>query len=221
VYVDAETNTTYDTYRFGSGDGEDMISFVDGGMLCGQWQGIYWYVSSSLGSFAGKQYLFYGDEERDIIYCCESLDCNYDPGQCIADGRDGNDTIAGTNGNDTLYGGTGIDTIYGLDGDDTLLGWTERDYLYGNAGVDELYGEAGDDYLCGGENRDCLDGGSGDDTLLGDDYYGPTAECNRLIGGSHDDGDFCRCCYDDDGCGEVVSGCEETDNCIDDDCDTC
>lgn len=73
-----------------------------------------------------------------------------------ADGRGGNDAMAGALRDDRLGGGFGDDTLFGGGGNDTLLG---------GPGDDRLNGESGDDLLDGGSGGDLLQGASGQDTL--------------------------------------------------------
>ncbi|WP_084513777.1 calcium-binding protein [Azovibrio restrictus] len=80
---------------------------------------------------------------------------------------DGNDTLYGYATVDTISGGAGNDYIYGKAGDDLLRGEGGRDYLYGDVGNDTLEGGGDDDNLYGGEGSDVLMGEEGNDYLYG------------------------------------------------------
>ncbi|CAH1208159.1 hypothetical protein PAECIP111893_02849 [Paenibacillus plantiphilus] len=98
--------------------------------------------------------------------------------------------LVGTEGNDTLAGNSGDDILSGLSGDDTLHGNDGHDQLSGAAGNDALYGGNGNDLLDGGNGNDYLDGGVGNDTLLGglgdDGLYGSDGD-DSLNGGAGND----------------------------------
>ena len=77
-------------------------------------------------------------------------------------GYDGNnDTLSGLAGNDWISGHAGDDLILGGEGADALSGNNGNDVLYGGVGNDSLYGENGDDTLDGGAGNDFLSGGDG------------------------------------------------------------
>ncbi len=70
-------------------------------------------------------------------------------------GTEADDTMSGYRSkSDTIRAGAGNDQVWGGDGDDAL---------YGEAGDDSLDGDAGDDLLEGGVGSDTLAGGEGDD----------------------------------------------------------
>jgi Ca2+-binding RTX toxin-like protein len=113
----------------------------------------------------------------------------------VADGGDGNDTIAvqtrvstsihvtlnGGNGNDQLTGGNGADVINGGEDYDTLNGQGGNDTLNGNNGPDSILGGAGNDILTGSDGWDILNGEAGNDTLR------PGASSDSLYGGGGSD----------------------------------
>ncbi len=83
-------------------------------------------------------------------------------------GEAGDDELRGFNGrDDVIQGGAGNDKLYGLTGDDLLEGGDGNDELYGGQGNDVLIGGAGNDVLDGGAGDDVLVGGTGDDVLNG------------------------------------------------------
>lgn len=89
-------------------------------------------------------------------------------------GTDFSDTIIGTSFDDIIDGKGGSDLIYGYDGNDVLYGGLGNDRLYGGKGNDTLYGGPDNDTLYGEEGDDILIGGPGNDTLiggLGNDLY--------------------------------------------------
>ena len=68
-----------------------------------------------------------------------------------------------------LLGTVGNDTLFGVeDRDDTLQGFEGNDTLTGFGGNDTLLGGAGNDTLSGNEGSDTVDGGAGDDFMRGD-----------------------------------------------------
>lgn len=62
--------------------------------------------------------------------------------------------FAGTSSADLIYGTTRDDAINGSDGDDILHGVSGNDVLAGGAGNDQLWGDAGSDTLQGGQGDD-------------------------------------------------------------------
>ncbi|MCA3494379.1 MAG: hypothetical protein IOC85_12875, partial [Rhodobacter sp.] len=81
------------------------------------------------------------------------------------------DRIEGSERGNAMTGLAGADTLYGYGGNDTLDGGADNDQLYGGEGSDSLTGGLGDDQLYGdlhGEvGDDTLDGGAGVDQLNG------------------------------------------------------
>ena len=82
-------------------------------------------------------------------------------------GTNGNDNITGTADNEVMRGFAGNDALGGGDGDDLLDGGDGTDTLKGDDGNDALIGGAGNDTLYGGDGNDLLDGGTGNDRLYG------------------------------------------------------
>ena len=92
----------------------------------------------------------------------------------IIKGDDNNNSLSGTLSNDTIMGYGGNDYLYGNAGDDSLSGGEGNDSLDGGNGDDTLSGDNGNDTLNGGSGNDDLSGGVGNDTLIGgigDDIY--------------------------------------------------
>jgi Ca2+-binding RTX toxin-like protein len=88
-------------------------------------------------------------------------------GSASADRMDGTalaDVMTGLGGNDTLLGNAGNDRLDGGADNDTLFGGEGADSLLGGLGNDSLAGDAGDDTLDGGAGADTLNGGSGNNT---------------------------------------------------------
>jgi Ca2+-binding RTX toxin-like protein len=81
-------------------------------------------------------------------------------GDCLCEGRGGNDDLRGSDGADLILGG---------DGNDLVRGGPGGDVLRGQNGDDRLDGEDGDDVLEGGADEDTLDGGNGADAVRGQD----------------------------------------------------
>lgn len=73
-----------------------------------------------------------------------------------------------TGGDDELFGFDGDESFDGLAGDDLIAGGAGNDNLSGSEGSDTLQGAAGNDRLFGGNGADVLQGGEGDDTLSGE-----------------------------------------------------
>jgi Ca2+-binding RTX toxin-like protein len=88
------------------------------------------------------------------------------PGHDELHGDGGDDWIAGEGGDDRIYGERGQDELLGGDGKDRILGGAEDDRLLGGAGDDVLFGENGDDWILPGEGRDQVDAGEGDDVIV-------------------------------------------------------
>lgn len=77
------------------------------------------------------------------------------------------ESMVGTSYDDILVGSDLDSTILGLDGEDLLTGGEGNDRLEGGGGSDVLIGNRGDDALFGGDGDDILDGGDGRDYLEG------------------------------------------------------
>jgi len=92
---------------------------------------------------------------------------------------------------DELRGIFTADVLHGLGGDDTLKGFSGDDVLYGGDGDDALDGGGGADELVGGAGNDVLTGsgllagGAGDDLLVGSGVFlfGAGDGSDRITGG--------------------------------------
>ena len=179
-------------YRFGRGDGQDVVSAADGAVdkfstlqfkagvaasdVTVLRDGVLLVLAiNGTGDRVVVTNFFWGDEPANNYY-------NGVQQVVFADGTtwdlatlkaksfaltSGNDSVRGFSSNDTLDTGAGNDTLYGGLGDDSLGGGTGNDWIEGEAGNDVLLGGAGDDTLYGGDGDDTLEGGLGNDTLSG------------------------------------------------------
>lgn len=172
-----------DTYKFGRGDGQDIIFnhdnadlanlqsidklvFKDGVTL----EDIEYYRSGNslvfriIGSTdtisIGKWFSEEGSNKLQAVEFADgrSLDLQ------IVD-KKAREIHGDDNGNE-LVGFETDDEIFGYDGNDTLRANGGNDLLMGGAGDDILYASTGDDVLDGGANNDLLHGGTGSDTYL-------------------------------------------------------
>jgi Ca2+-binding RTX toxin-like protein len=116
---------------------------------------------------------------------------------------------------DALFGGADADVMSGGGGDDALIGRAGDDALSGDAGNDTLEGDDGNDLLAGGSGNDSLYGGNGDDTLdggAGNDFLasgGYSNYYNNYVGGGNDTylfgiGDGQDTIYDNEGSGDKI-----------------
>lgn len=102
---------------------------------------------------------------------------------------------AGTTADDVLRGTKNDDVIHGADGNDTIRGADGADAIYGDAGNDALYGDAGNDQLFGGAGADVLDGGAGADILTGnggDDIYIVDDVADQVVEAANEGNDTVR-----------------------------
>ena len=169
-----------DTYIFGSNDGTDKDTIIDGGYIS------LVFLQGTGNDYAGATYSFAPADAGlgEAVTLTVSKDGNtlnviefatYDPSPYVYTfytgllGGEGNDRIEGGDGNDWIDGGEGYDYLYGGEGYDYLNGGDGNDHLYGHEGNDILDGGEGRDYLYGGEGTDVIDGGDGNDYLHGDD----------------------------------------------------
>jgi len=158
----------YDIYRFGIGDGHDVIA-------------------SSLGCVSFKP----GIEQNDVDFARDGKDLiatltasgdsvrfkdwldnwpridrfDFDNGARL----DVNDVMAKLNVTDEteiLFGSPDDERLAGSDKDSTIYGRDGNDVITGGHGSDYLEGEAGDDFLDGGADRDYLYGGEGNNRYL-------------------------------------------------------
>ncbi|MFZ5659601.1 MAG: putative Ig domain-containing protein [Pseudomonadota bacterium] len=176
----------YDTYRFGIGDGQDVIEDTYGSVLFKSGIGqndvrftrdgndLIATVSTSGDAIRLKNWLnswrrigrfdFANGASLGISDVLAKL--NVSGGSEILYGSPGDDTLAGTEKNGTLYGREGNDALAGDAGADNLYGESGNDMLEGGAGDDRLYGGAGDDLLHGGSDRDWLFGDEGQNAYV-------------------------------------------------------
>lgn len=158
----------YDTYRFGIGDGLDVIEQTSGRLLFKEGVGqndvrfaldgsdLVVSLAVSSDSVRLKNWLYSG-QRIDAFDFANGARLNINDVQALLNLGDDMEILYGSPGNDTLTGGSVNSVIYGRDGDDVLIG---------GAGSDQLIGEAGDDVLDGGADRDELSGGAGRNQYL-------------------------------------------------------
>ncbi|PJA56924.1 MAG: hypothetical protein CO164_10490, partial [Rhodocyclales bacterium CG_4_9_14_3_um_filter_68_10] len=152
-----------DTYRFGIGDGHDVIEDGSGRIL----------FKPGIDQ-TGIDFSFEGDDliatiaaSGDAIRIRNWLNhsaridrFDFDNGARL----DVSDILAKAGMSEDaeiLYGSPGDDVLAGTEKDSILYGREGNDALSGHAGRDELRGEDGDDVLDGGPGRDSLHGGAG------------------------------------------------------------
>ncbi len=182
-----------DVYRFGFGDGNDVVRDGNGVNVIELKDGVTAadvtlervnqdvIVKLSDGSKLtisdgwGGNDNYYFDRIRflngvddDIVFkdVLSSLPVKGDDDNNALYGTEGNDAMYGFGGSDTLYGYNGNDALYGGEGKDTLDGGEGDDLLFGGEGNDTLKGGNGDDVLDGGEGNDFLQGGNGNDLYV-------------------------------------------------------
>ena len=162
-----------DTYRFGFGDGNDIIEDTYGTNI------IEMKADVSAADLSFKR------ELNDLVITLrdgssikmnvDSFSNNHFSKISFANGVDADIQISallptlnvqGSVYDDTLYGTQLSDTMFGGGGHDSLHGGDGNDILYGNAENDNLYGGNGNDILNGGEGNDLLYGGEGNDTYI-------------------------------------------------------
>lgn len=158
----------YDTYRFGTGDGQDTIADNYGRVLFKPGIGQNDITFSRDGSDLIATITASGDAVRikDWMNSWQRID-RFD----FANGArlNVNDVLAKLNvseGAEILYGSPGGDVLSGTEKDSVIYGREGNDVLTGGAGRDELFGEAGNDMLDGGVDRDWLYGGAGNNTYI-------------------------------------------------------
>jgi len=167
----------YDTYRFGTGDGQDTIADNYGRVLFKPGIGQNDITFTRDGNDLIATVTASGDAVRvkDWLNNWQHIDrFAFDNGAQL----NVSDVLAKLNvseGAEILYGSPGEDALSGTEKDSTLYGREGNDVLSGGAEQDQLYGEAGDDTLDGGADRDWLYGGEGNNsyrvaTGMGLDY---------------------------------------------------
>ena len=156
----------YDTYRFGTGDGQDTIADNYGRVLFKPGIGQNDVSFTRDGNDLIATVTASGDAVRvkDWLNNWQRIDrFDFDNGARL----NVSDVLAKLNvseGSEILYGSPGEDALVGTEKDSTLYGREGNDVLEGGAGSDRLYGEAGDDTLDGGADRDWLYGGEGNNS---------------------------------------------------------
>lgn len=158
----------YDTYRFGTGDGQDVIEATYGRVLFKPGIGQNDITFSRDGNDLIATVTASGDAVRikDWLNSWQRID-RFD----FANGArlSVTDVLAKLNvseGAEILYGSPGGDVLSGTEKDSVIYGREGNDVLTGGAGRDQLFGEAGDDTLDGGADRDSLYGGEGNNTYI-------------------------------------------------------
>ncbi|MFN7598813.1 MAG: calcium-binding protein, partial [Cereibacter sp.] len=180
--------TGNNTYRFGHGDGADVISAWDStsarknvlqfkaGVAQADLRGarvgsdLVLSIAGTSDSVTLQSYFHWDTSWRPIqevrlsTGAVVSLDTLV---QLTFGGTASADTMDGTALADVMTGLGGNDTLYGQGGNDSLSGGDGNDYLSGGDGSDTLLGGADNDYLSGGSGDDILEGGAGADSLTG------------------------------------------------------
>ncbi len=172
----------YDTYRFGIGDGQDVIEVSYGRVV--------------FKPGIGQNDVAFSRDDRDLIATVSaSGDAIRIKGWLgnwrridhfeFANGAhlNVNDVLARLNvseGAEILHGSPGNDVLTGTEKDSTLYGREGNDVLTGGAGQDDLYGESGDDVLDGGADRDWLYGDAGNNTYI----MAPGMDLDNALGAS-------------------------------------
>ncbi len=158
----------YNTYRFGLGDGQDIIE-------------------NSAGRIQFKEGISQNDveftkDERDVIATLKSTGDSIRLADWLygwpridsfefANGTVLNDShireaVGAGDESEVIFGSPGEDVLIGTEKNTIIYAGDGDDHLEGGAGDDRLYGEAGNDYIDGGAGRDQLYGGAGNNTYL-------------------------------------------------------
>ncbi|MGH8760207.1 MAG: calcium-binding protein, partial [Burkholderiales bacterium] len=168
----------YDTYRFGVGDGQDMVEATYGSVLFKPGIGqndvdftrdgndLIATVSASGDSVRVKNWLS-NWQRIDHFEFDNGAQLSVNDIQSLLNVSDDAEILYGAPGDDTLTGTEKDSIIYGREGNDILTGGEGSDNVYGEIGNDVLHGDQGDDTLDGGVGNDILDGGAGRDWLYG------------------------------------------------------
>ncbi len=158
----------FDTYRFGTGDGQDTLEDSNGRVLFKPGIGqndiaftrdrndLVATITASGDAIRIKDWL----SRRQRI---GSFD--FDNGARLT-ANDVLSKLSLSEDEEILFGSPDADTLIGTEKDSTLYGREGNDVLLGGAGNDSLSGEAGDDTLDGGAGRDWLYGGEGQNTYI-------------------------------------------------------
>jgi len=168
----------YDTYRFGVGDGQDVVEDSYGRILfkpgidqndvafTRDGNDLIATVSVSGDSVRVKDWLN-SWQRIDSFEFANGAQLRTSDVQALLNVSDGAEILYGAPGDDTLTGTEKDSIIYGREGNDTLVGGAGSDQMYGEVGDDALNGDQGGDTLDGGLGNDTLDGGADRDWLYG------------------------------------------------------
>ncbi|MFM5727816.1 calcium-binding protein [Aeromonas veronii] len=152
-----------DTYRFGIGDGQDVITDNSGRVLFkpGISQNDVSFIRDGNDLIAIITATGDAVRVKDWLNSWQQIDYfDFDNGARLSV----TDVLAKLNvseAKEILFGSPNEDRLTGTEKDSTLYGRDGHDMLLGGAGSDRLFGEAGDDMLDGGADRDMLYGGEG------------------------------------------------------------
>lgn len=158
----------YDTYRFGIGDGQDVVEDTYGRVLFKPGIGQNDVAFTRDGNDLIATVSTSGDSVRikDWLNSWQRIDLfDFDNGAR----PNASDVLAQLNiseGAEIFYGSPADDVLAGTEKDSTLYGREGNDVLTGGSGRDQLQGETGDDVLDGGADRDWLYGGEGNNTYI-------------------------------------------------------
>ncbi|NCC30651.1 MAG: hypothetical protein EOM24_01360, partial [Chloroflexia bacterium] len=178
----------YDTYHFGSGDGQDTIEGGRGKIIFKEGidqlgvsfaregndliatvdtTGDTIRIHNWVGTWSGSRIDRFEFANGAALTATEVTSLlNIESNSEILHGSPGDDLIIGSEKNSTIYGREGNDTLIGGGGNNRLYGETGDDLLEGGTGNDIIYGGEGNDTLIGGAGRDTLYGGSGVNTYV-------------------------------------------------------
>jgi len=178
-----------DIYRFGRGDGHDVINDYDDPD-----SGSYSQYSSKYGNLTDVIEFGVGISKEDLSFSKSGSDLiinigtdgadsitikngyvnvrNYIERFVFADGNNLNvlNVVTSSLGNDaseTLFGFDSNDVITAKGGDDVVYAQGGNDNISGGEGNDSIYGQGGNDILLGDTGNDVIDGGLGDDIVYG------------------------------------------------------
>lgn len=158
----------YDTWRFGIGDGQDVIESDRGRVLFKPGIGQNDVTFSLEGNDLIATIASSGDALRlkGWLSNWQRIDAFDFANGARLGFRDVWALLNVNEDAEILYGSPGGDTLVGTDKNSYLYGREGDDLLIGGAGRDELFGEGGDDTLDGGADRDWLYGGAGNNTYI-------------------------------------------------------
>jgi Ca2+-binding RTX toxin-like protein len=179
-----------DTYRFASGDGQDVIVDINGvnniefidlspDQVDINRSGDDLIITDLVG---GGQITvlnqFGGLNNSAVITPIHSVRFSngviWDADELLSQtvvGGIGDDVLEGTSDADIIQALAGNDDVFLREGDDYADGGSGDDYLFGELGNDLLLGGEGVDYVLGMEGNDHLEGGSGNDIIVGSNIW--------------------------------------------------